>query len=626
MNILFKNEFLDKYNSYERKKSKYRYSPGDIVLTEIKKDVYLPIVIDKLNNYIPLVDGEFPEFEKPVDYVKSAYFKIDQYIRRGFAFRYDKDVDKNPLYYRTTHKKDRKTINTYHLKGSFKDACLELADNEDYKGARQVMLCTSAFNRAAIVVDIDEEAPFKPNVPKGWGQVNKTDSFCDWETNEILFSNANYWYLDKDYDGKYTGPGERNRNGRYKKRQAWYIDKRQKAWLEKLYNDYCVAIIGIKPSRVLINCEYKKGKGVEWHPQYFFFLKEGEEYINPYYRGHNPGYYFDPSDKIEYDLLTDAANLTFGGDPNFTGAFAKNPYGYRNLITFGEGQEYTREELKKAFSKSIEEIKKERIPVRKIRRKPNLIDLNTIPDIRPSIDDEKLGQSRNCYAYKNIFSIGYRMMSEGSLKNSEDLVESFQALEKESLKYNKKACIEDIKTIRNSCKGAFNSIQKNFDSSKVRKKNDIYDEATRAVEKEARQLRKCIRTLQYYILRQNGLKKKDIAKNLGVSLNSITSYAQADYEETIKFCMNYMNIHKNSMSSNVISKIEKIKDLFNTLNIEFFIEENNEEELKEDLRIIAINTLPENRINIIFNYMKIRADHRIRGKPKIDIYEYLNSA
>ena len=625
--VLNENYFLKQYNTYENKKTIYRYNPGDVVLTEIKKDVFLPILIKQLKYYIPLIDGEFPKFDDPVEYIKSAYYKIDQYIRKGFAFRYDKDVENNPLRYFTTHRKDRKTINTYRLKGSFKDICIELSNNDKYSGSRQIMLCTSAFNRAAIVVDIDERAPFIPKVPKGWGQVNRHDSSYNWEEHEHIYSNANYWYLDKDFNGIYTGPGECNRNGLYKPRQAWYIDDQQKKRLEKLYNDYCIETIGIKPSRVLINCEYKKGKGVEWHPQYFFFLKEGEEYINPYYRGYNPGFYFDPSDKLEYDLLTDAANLAFGGDPNFTGAFAKNPYGRRNLITFGEGQEYTREELKQAFSSYIEEIKsekKEKIKVRKIRKK-STDSSDTISNF--TIDDEKLAQSRNCYAYKKIFSVGYKMMSEGTLRTPEDLIDDFCALERDSLKYNRKGYIEDIIAIRNSCKGAFNDIKRNFDSSKMRKINNCYDEKTRAVEKEARQLRKCIRTLQYHILRQNGLKKKDIANTLGVSLNSVTSYAQANYEETVDFCMNYMNIHKNSMSSNVLSKIEKIKNLFNTLNIEFFFEEKKEEEeIKECIKLITLNTLPENRIDMIFNYMNIRANHRIRGKPKIDIYEYLDSA
>lgn len=569
-------------NTYPFKKNKNRkYSYGDSVHTEVAPGKILNLHLGPISSYARYVD----DMEDRKAVVISGNKTLDTWICRGFSAMIDKpqndflgvedtyeeneDTEEIDSFYKivynlTTHKKIR-NLNSYRLNKTYTELCQEAASY----GFRQVSCGQTSFTRNVLVVDIDEASPIIPREI----------------TNQLDADNQRQVFVD-------------------------------------YFNNFCLEKIGIKPSRVIINTAYKPGGTIEYHYQIHFFLNQ--PYICLTYRGYKPEFEAPQEDRLLYNKMIFTLNKIFGGDLQFRGSWCKNPFGYEesNLYTFGEGCSYDRSVMEEILNPYVEELSKKEIKkIRRVIRK----DIEEQERLygKATIED---ADSRNCYAYNRIHAIGFKMMSRGELNSYKDLIEPFKELERESLYYNGKSCIEMDSEIEASCRGAYDHILRVYDPAKVGKgsrKSTIKGLMTnQEAAQEGKKVKQCINILRYHILSNEGLKKIEIAAKLNCSQNTITSYARADFEEAYEGCLKYWNLHQYSLIDNVRDNLSAIEETVSLLDITSFYQEEEKEiveETREAIKTIAINSLPEEIIYNIFSYISKRAEQRycIKEKPKI---------
>ena len=457
----------------------------------------------------------FLDPNKEYDSVLSKFQERDRILdlwnKKGFYHKNSKDGDDSSTIYETTHRK-RRGENIYDLIRPWNENCKFEAENG--LGDKQASIGTTSFTRNAVVIDVDDRFPY---------------------------------------------PG---------------FDLEDKEEVERWLDDYCEKLIGLKPSKSIVNIEIKEGDiEPKYHYQIFYFLKEPIVYLG--YRGfHSQSITeIDDSQRQSYMRLTSSMNKIFGGDEHFTGVQCKNPYGGDNLISYGSGERfYTVEELEEAVNNVLRvEEKIVEVPVRKLKKKLQKkerkeVKIKKIEPLSKSLKNKEL--SRNLYALNRIHPYAFKLEAQGKLNSYEDLIPIFEALERESLSINGKSDIEPRSNIIASCKGIYNFIKRVYDPNKVNKasissKKGPMTRSEAAIEGNI--IKKITRSLKVKVLVIEGLKNCEISKKMNVSRNTVTNLLKISIFEAFNTALNYIKRHKNSQNEGVRNNIEELKKLMKIL-------------------------------------------------------------
>lgn len=435
---------------------------------------------------------------------------LDLWNKKGFYHKNSKDGDNSSTLYETTHRK-RRGQNIYDLIRLWDENCKYEAENG---GDKQVSIGTTSFTRDAIVIDVDDRFPY---------------------------------------------PG---------------FDLEDKEEVERWLDDYCEELIGLKPSKSIVNIEIKVGDiEPKYHYQIFYFLKDPIVYLG--YRGFHSSSVteIDDNQRQQYIKLTASMNKIFGGDEHFTGVQCKNPYGGDNLISYGDGKRfYSIEELEEAVNKVLGEEKKiVETPLKKVVKKTQKkekkeVKVKKIESLSKSLRDKEL--SRNLFAFNRIHPYAFRLEAQGKLNSYEDLIPIFEALERESLSINGKSDIEPRSNIISSCKGIYNFIKRNYDPNKVSKASisSVKGPMTRSEAAiEGNIIKKILRSLEAKVYIIEGLKNCEISKKMNVSRNTVTNLLKVSVFEAFNTSLNYIKRHKNSQNERVRNNIEELKKLMKIL-------------------------------------------------------------
>lgn len=414
--------------------------------------------------------------------------------------------------------------------------------------------------------------------------------------------------------------------------KAWPYKEIRKDLFNEQAQDFCNyvrSVLGIVPSHVILNTEVKECGYPEYHFQLhfdlsdYFLVKNWKN--NKFLLGLNlkEG---TVEDRLGYEDVTKVFNLALDGDVKFTGAWSKNPYcNNGKLWTYHTNTQYKVKQLKdiaesiKYLIKDVEEQKEK--PKKQKKEKTRPIE---------KIDYGLANDSRNVYAFVNGRAECFRLMRQRDLAGESTLITLQEVegiiirLQRESPAARSKGCIESRSNIHNTAKGLFRWLTSHYKRLEISK----YSETSRVYAAEAKQVDKAINILIYRTFKGKGLKKKEIAKLMGVSQNSITTYDRSNIQEATDKLREYYNKHKYSRVKTVIERITKIFELLNYYNVTLFEEKkdsinDNIENLREVVEKISNQYIDKDyKIHKLIEYFRKRSlliSQDIRAWPKLGV-------
>lgn len=296
------------------------------------------------------------------------------------------------------------------------------------------------------------------------------------------------------------------------------------------------------PNIVTIN-EKPKDNQVPRHYQLQWYLKEGLSYFNP---------------NEDFLNVVHILNYALGGDPHFTNGYIKNPFcksqttyeisGFSNLIDFSS--------FKTQVLSLLPEVNlnlKEKSNVK--RKSKKSVVYNNIPS------DSRHQFSLN-EEVKNVFR--YMNTHEGALP-PDDVIEreviELQLQKVRELKDPLKTGAESPSQIKSIVKNVKQFCSKNYKESYKTSNRNIPLKSR----KEGAQLNRIKALINAYCafnMRNKGKGKKDIAKQIGVSISCLNSYyAKYNYRDVIQDLVAWYKEHKKDKGEHFKKAAESIYNL-----------------------------------------------------------------
>lgn len=147
--------------------------------------------------------------------------------------------------------------------------------------------------------------------------------------------------------------------------------------------------------------------------------------------------------------------------------------------------------------------------------------------------------SRNCYMLSKLPSkVYYYMYNTGSLPDTELAMEWARELEKDSLKINKKKSIESDYRIRATVNGVLSKCSQTYNVANIERSN-IRRDLSLAI----RRVKRGFKILKTKELLSKGTTKKEVARLLGVNINTVASYNNKSIEDVRNDFFSFVNIY-----------------------------------------------------------------------------------